>query len=117
MKISNKKIRLINCPMDNVSTIFRNHGAMFAIMMQCSQSWCNVPILRSLCNDAIVRVEEHAIQHFCTLVCICSMSIPRTVKQIFQYGVKQLKVPHEILDCLKGVVHKDTQVGCGQALS
>ena len=42
MKISNKKVRFINCPMDNVSTIFRNHGAMFAIMVQCSQSWCNV---------------------------------------------------------------------------
>ena len=31
-------------------------------MVQCSQSWCNVPFLRLLCNDVIVRVEEHAIQ-------------------------------------------------------
>ena len=38
MKISNKKIRLINCPMDNVSTIFRNHGAMFQFCDLCAMT-------------------------------------------------------------------------------
>ena len=41
----------------------------------------------------------------------------RELHTVFQYGVKQQKTPHEILDCLKGVVSKNAQVECGQALS
>ena len=43
--------------------------------------------------------------------------ISRTVQQMFECGVKHLNAPHNTLDCLKGVVPKKTQKGCGHALS
>ena len=50
-------------------------------------------------------------KRFCALVRICSMSILRTVQHAFQNGIKQPMTSYEILDRLKGMVHKKLKWG------
>ena len=52
MRISNKKVRFINCPMDNVPTIFHNHGAMLTIVVQCPNSVIVVQLRNHSCGGA-----------------------------------------------------------------
>ena len=64
MKISNKKVRFINRPIDTFELFLHNHGAMFAIVVQCSNSAIVVQRRNRSCGGACYSTVSLAVMSY-----------------------------------------------------